>query len=557
MSVAAQTGGVPPVRQRVAVLRQQQHDDLIGALLAQSSEPQATVDELGAALGIGVVRLNDLLAWQARFDLLSFAECARRRCTVLLDTATSSLQLLVTDPFDVDQIAWARTRFGAVTVCLGGPDTFDAWLAQAESGMTALSTLGVGETVSGSGPALLVAEDLNLRQIGADDSPAVRFVNSTLYDALKTGASDVHLEMDPGGLAVKFRIDGALTAIRRIDSSELAAQAISRIKVMAQLDIAERRVPQDGRLQIGYQRRSIDVRVSIMPSIHGEDAVLRILDREHLAQSLAGLTLAKLGFDDPTQAAIRKLCLRPHGMLLVTGPTGSGKTTTLYAAIAETHQSRDKIITIEDPVEYQLPGVLQIPVNERKGLTFAKGLRSILRHDPDKILVGEIRDAETAKIAVQSALTGHLVFTTVHANTVFDVVGRFDQFGIDAFTFSAAINGVLAQRLLRRLCERCAVPADPAEVRAEDVDLLSIEAPRFMAARGCEHCRGTGYFGRFALGEVLNFTPALKDLVSRRASQVDLQEEAKSTGWRSLREQALDAASRGFTTLEEVDRVAI
>jgi general secretion pathway protein E len=319
-------------------------------------------------------------------------------------------------------------------------------------------------------------------------------------------------------------------------------------------------VPQDGRLQIGYQRRSIDVRVSIMPSIHGEDAVLRILDREHLAQSLAGLTLAKLGFDDPTQHQIRSLCRKPHGMLLVTGPTGSGKTTTLYAAIAETHQSRDKIITIEDPVEYQLPGVLQIPVNERKGLTFARGLRSILRHDPDKILVGEIRDAETAQIAVQSALTGHMVFTTVHANTVFDVVGRFDQFGIDAYTFASAVNGVLAQRLLRRLCPHCAKPAEapdaPHDDALRDVLALRTEPARFMAAVGCEHCRGTGYTGRFALGEVLELTPPLKALLANRASQLELQAQAAQHGWRSLREQALTAAADGMTTMEEVDRVA-
>ena len=543
---------------RIAALRAQHCDDLIAALLQEAADSQAVVAALGRALHLDVVRVSDLSAWQARFDKLPFAECARSRCCLSFDPATGVEHFVQTDPFDTDQMAWARTRFGAISVALASPETFDAWLAQAESGMTALSTLGVGEASLASGPSMLVAEDLNLRQIGFDDSPAVRFVNSTLYDALKTGASDVHLESDPTGLGVKFRIDGVLTAIRRIDNTELAARAISRIKVMAQLDIAERRVPQDGRLQVGYQRRSIDVRVSIMPSIHGEDAVLRILDREHLAQSLAGLTLAKLGFDEPTQVAIRKLCVKPHGMLLVTGPTGSGKTTTLYAAIAETHQSRDKIITIEDPVEYQLPGVLQIPVNERKGLTFAKGLRSILRHDPDKILVGEIRDAETAKIAVQSALTGHLVFTTVHANTVFDVVGRFDQFGIDAFTFSSAVNGVLAQRLLRRLCDQCAVPAEPSAVgRAEDeVAPLSV-APRFMMARGCEHCRGTGYFGRFALGEVLNFTPTLKDLIAHRASQLDLQREATTTGWRSLRKQALDAAARGVTTLEEVDRVAV
>ena len=386
----------------------------------------------------------------------------------------------------------------------------------------------------------------------------MRFINSTLYDGLKTGASDIHLEADPGGMAVKFRVDGVLTAIRRIDNTELAAQAVSRVKVMAQLDIAERRVPQDGRLQIGYLGRAVDVRVSIMPSIHGEDAVLRILDREHLAQSLSGLSLAKLGFEQPMREALHALCRKPHGMLLVTGPTGSGKTTTLYAAIAETHHSRDKIITIEDPVEYQLQGVLQIPVNERKGLTFARGLRSILRHDPDKILVGEIRDAETAQIAVQSALTGHLVFTTVHANTVFDVVGRFGQFGIDAYTFASAINGVLAQRLLRRVCPHCAQPCPPPDMAEEVLSRLLREQPdpKFVIAQGCEQCRGSGYAGRFALGELLVMTASLKALVAARAPQQEIQQEAERSGWRSLREQALEAAMRGWTTLEEVERVA-
>jgi general secretion pathway protein E len=551
-----------PLRQRIAALLLGGHGDPMQALLADApAGAQVLTDELGTLLQLNVVRFSDLGLWLHQFDRLPFAECARRRCTLLLDPLTATPHFITTDPFDSDQVAWARTRFGAIYVHLASPDTFDAWLAQSESSLTALASLGASEAAFTAGASAAPAtEDLNLRQIGADDSPAIRFVNSTLYDALKTGASDVHLEMDPKGLAVKFRIDGVLTAMRRLDSTELAAQSISRIKVMAQLDIAERRVPQDGRLQIGYQRRGIDVRVSIMPSIHGEDAVLRILDREHLAQSLAGLTLAKLGFDEPTQVQIRNLCRKPHGMLLVTGPTGSGKTTTLYAAIAETHQSRDKIITIEDPVEYQLPGVLQIPVNERKGLTFARGLRSILRHDPDKILVGEIRDAETAQIAVQSALTGHLVFTTVHANTVFDVVGRFDQFGTDAYTFASAVNGVLAQRLLRRLCAHCAAPSDAPATSNDDLLQRLIGArtapARFMAATGCEHCRGTGYSGRFALGEVLELTPALKAKLSQRASQVELQTEAARHGWRSLREQALTAAADGLTTMEEVDRVA-
>jgi general secretion pathway protein E len=465
----------------------------------------------------------------------------------LLQDAAGHRHFVVTDPFDADQVAWARTTFGDVTVALAGAETFDAWLAHAELGMSALGAMTMTEATGGEARSVGQAESLSLREIGADESPAVRFVNSTLYDSLKTGASDVHLEADPGGMAVKFRIDGVLTAMRRIDSNELAAQAVSRIKVMAQLDIAERRVPQDGRLQIAYNGRLIDVRVSIMPSIHGEDAVLRILDREHLAQSLAGLTLAKLGFDATAQAALHTLCRQPHGMVLVTGPTGSGKTTTLYAAIAETHQSRDKIITIEDPVEYQLAGVLQIPVNERKGLTFARGLRSILRHDPDKILVGEIRDAETAQIAVQSALTGHLVFTTVHANTVFDVVGRFDQFGIDAYTFASAINGVLAQRLLRRVCPHCAARSAPP-VLVDDVARQVLarheDEAVWLEARGCEQCRGTGYSGRFALGELLTMTPALKALVAAKRPQMEIQAEAERSGWRSLRAQAIESADR-------------
>ena len=531
---------------QIARLRAMPCDDLMGALRREATDSLTLIDELGALLGISVVRVHDLVALKPNFDKLAFAECAKRRCVLFDDLRQEQSrrqQLVITDPFDTDLIAWALTRFGELTPRLASVETLEAWLQHAEDDMTALGNMGSMEAEAKGLPEH-AAESLSLQDIGAEASPAVRFVNSTRYDALKIGASDIHLESDPKGLAVKFRIDGVLTAMRRMDSTELATQAISRIKVMAQLDIAERRVPQDGRLQIVYRGRAIDVRVSVMPSIHGEDAVLRILDREHLAQSLAGLTLAKLGFDAKSQDALHALCRKPHGMLLVTGPTGSGKTTTLYAAISETNQSRDKIITIEDPVEYQLPGVLQIPVNELKGLTFARGLRSILRHDPDKILVGEIRDAETAQIAVQSALTGHLVFTTVHANTVFDVVGRFEQFGIDPYTFSSAINGVLAQRLLRRVCPHCAVDAGQPSSRA-------------LVAQGCERCRGTGYSGRFALGEILFLTPALKALVARRAPQAEIQVEAEQGGWRSLREQALDAVEQGLTTMSEVDRVAV
>jgi general secretion pathway protein E len=530
--------------------------DLLVSLQASFDSNSALINWLGAELEMPIVQMAELARWTARFDLISFVDSSRMRCALAQDD-DGVLQLVVTDPFDNDRLAWAQTVVGPHAVALASVDTIEAWLSHCEAHMSALGTIALAS--SGGSPGATPNEELSLLQIGADESPAVRFVNSTLFDALRTGASDVHLECDPNGLSVKFRIDGVLSLQRHMGSIELATQAISRIKVMAQLDIAERRIPQDGRLQINFESRSIDIRVSIMPSIHGEDAVLRVLDRQHLAQSLEGLTLAKLGFNPEAITALQRWSCKSHGMMLVTGPTGSGKTTTLYAAIAETHNPRDKIITIEDPVEYQLPGVLQIPVNERKGLTFARGLRSILRHDPDKILVGEIRDAETAQIAIQSALTGHLVFTTVHANNVFDVVGRFTQFDIDAYTFASAINGIVAQRLLRKVCPHCATEAvQSADLPTElDRPQLSASGPhRWLKAQGCEHCRGSGYAGRFALGELLEMTPAMKGLIASRAPLDQLQNEAHKTGWVGLRALALNAAAQGLTTLEEVNRVA-
>jgi general secretion pathway protein E len=511
---------------------------------------------VGGQLGLDVLAMGDLLLTQPRFDVMPFVRSAQTQCGVV-EATSGRLSFVVTDPFDLDRQAWAVSTLGTYDLKLVSASTFEAWLAHCEAHLSALQGATFGDATQGE-PSN-AAEELSLRQIESDESPAVRFVNSTLYDALKTGASDIHLECGPSGLTVKFRVDGVLNMQGRADSAELALQAISRIKVMAQLDIAERRIPQDGRLQIGFNGRVIDVRVSIMPSIHGEDAVLRVLDRQHLAATLSGLTLNNLGFNAGAAQAMQRWSRKSHGMMLVTGPTGSGKTTTLYAVVAETHNPRDKIITIEDPVEYQLPGVLQIPVNERKGLTFARGLRSILRHDPDKILVGEIRDAETAQIAIQSALTGHLVFTTVHANNVFDVVGRFTQFEIDTYTFASAINGIVAQRLLRKVCSHCAVPAQSADDLPTHEDLGDMGASnsgRWMSAVGCEHCRGTGYAGRFALGESLNMTPEMKSLLARRASLIELQDEALKSGWVALRTLALTAASQGQTTMEEVNRVA-
>ncbi|WP_374349991.1 GspE/PulE family protein, partial [Chitinimonas sp.] len=380
-------------------------------------------------------------------------------------------------------------------------------------------------------------------------------VNSTLFDGLRYEASDIHLETTPAGLVVKFRVDGVLIEVATLANPSLAEQVISRVKVLADLDIAERRIPQDGRFRISVQGRDIDIRVSIMPSIHGEDAVLRILDKQALIDQLQRLTLDTLGFDAHTVALLRRLAAEPYGMLLVTGPTGSGKTTTLYAALTEINTGKDKLITIEDPVEYQLNGVLQIPVNEKKGLTFAVGLRSILRHDPDKILVGEIRDPETAQIAVQSALTGHLVFTSVHANNTFDVIGRFMHMGVDPYSFVSSLTGVVAQRLVRQNCPHCAAPYTPSEELLAFSNLTDIRDYRFMAGKGCSHCRGTGFKGRRAVAEVLKLSDDVREMIIGRATIRALKEQARLEGTRFLRDVALDLVKAGHTTLEEVNRV--
>ena len=359
-----------------------------------------------------------------------------------------------------------------------------AVLARHEDSMRAIDT--ALPTVDSSEATTSDLEDLSIRSIGEGTSVVVKLVHSTLYDALKSGVSDIHVESHLSGLVIKYRLDGTLTQVGAIEGRELAEQVLSRLKVMSELDIAERRVPQDGRFRVRALGREIDFRVSIMPSIHGEDAVVRVLDKRSLADQVSGLRLDVLGFDEATLTAFRRMARDPYGLLLVTGPTGSGKTTTLYAAISEINHGHDKIITIEDPVEYQLPGVLQIPVNEKKGLTFARGLRSILRHDPDRIMVGEIRDPETAQIAIQAALTGHLVLSTVHANNVFDVIGRFTHMDVDPYSFVSALTGVLAQRLVRVNCVHCAevVTVTEAALREALIDPVAHRGPRAAGESG-------------------------------------------------------------------------
>src|SRR6202142_2526267 len=390
-----------------------------------------------------------------------------------------------------------------------------------------------------------------------DTSPIIRLVDTTIFTALQRRASDIHIETRDDSVVIKFRIDGVLTQAMPPIGKEHHSTVISRIKVMSELDISERRVPQDGRFRVKYNGRAIDFRVSIMPSIHGEDAVLRVLDKESMSEKFKKLTLDVVGFDEVDLRRFRRYIKEPYGMVLVTGPTGSGKTTTLYAAVNEIKTDEDKIITIEDPVEYQLRGITQIPVNEKKGLTFARGLRSILRHDPDKIMVGEIRDTETAQIAIQSALTGHLVFTTVHANNVTDVIGRFINMGVEPYNFVSALNCIMAQRLVRIICENCkrAKKHSPEELRESGIDPAGISGYAFSEGAGCLECSGTGYHGRTAICELLDLTDHIREMIVDRRPTSEIKRTAIEEGMITLRASGLAKVRAGITTLREINKV--
>jgi len=396
-----------------------------------------------------------------------------------------------------------------------------------------------------------------LTQAAGDISPIIRLVDTTIFTALQRRASDIHIETRDDSVAIKFRIDGVLCQAMSPIGREHHSTIISRIKVMSELDISERRVPQDGRFRVKFNGRAIDFRVSIMPSIHGEDAVLRVLDKESMSEKFRTLTLEVVRFDEEDLRKFRRYIKEPYGMVLVTGPTGSGKTTTLYAAVNEIKTDEDKIITIEDPVEYQIRGITQIPVNEKKGLTFARGLRSILRHDPDKIMVGEIRDTETAQIAIQSALTGHLVFTTVHANNVVDVIGRFLNMGVEPYNFVSALNCILAQRLVRIICDSCRTvvhyPTDVLEASGLDPQQWSQVA--FYEGQGCIECSGTGFRGRTAIHELLDLSDRIREMILAKKPTSEVRRAAREEGMRFLRESALDKVRMGLTTLKEINKV--
>ena len=391
----------------------------------------------------------------------------------------------------------------------------------------------------------------------ADVSPIIRLVDTTIFTALQKRASDIHIETESDSVIVKYRIDGVLTPAMQPMAKEHHSTIITRIKVMSELDIAERRVPQDGRFRVKYSGRLIDFRVSIMPTIHGENAVLRVLDKESMSEKFRNLVLDVVGFDEEDLRKFRRYILEPYGMVLVTGPTGSGKTTTLYAALNEIKTDEDKIITIEDPVEYQIHGITQIPVNEKKGLTFARGLRSILRHDPDKIMVGEIRDTETAQIAIQSALTGHLVFTTVHANNVVDVLGRFLNMGVEPYNFVSALNCVLAQRLVRMICTHCKTPVRYSDQELESFGLSPKEwrdVP-FYDGPGCIECGGTGYHGRTAIHELLDLSDRIRELILEKRPSSEIRKAAHEEGMKFLRDSALARVKAGITTMKEINKV--
>ena len=524
-------------------------------------EPRLAVRALAQPFGLAVLETADMLAFEPAFDLLPLSQAIPRHC-VLLRSHDRAVVGVIADPFDLDLQTWLSTQArcsaaAPLQLRLALQADIQAYLSKQEESARAVDSLVAGgEGTRRDGKTAAV---LSFASVSEGASPAVRLVNSTLYDALKAGASDIHLESTAGGLAVKYRVDGVLDHATAVNGIDVAEQIISRLKVLAELDIAERRVPQDGSFRVESMGREIDLRVSIMPSIHGEDAVIRILDKRAMIESYGSLTLEALGFDATSLATLRSLAQEAYGMLLVTGPTGSGKTTTLYAALTEIHNGREKIITIEDPVEYQLPGILQIPVNEKKGLTFAKGLRSILRHDPDKIMVGEIRDRETAEIAVQSALTGHLVPTTVHANNVFDVFGRFTHMGIDPYAFVSALNGIWAQRLVRINCPHCAVEVTPSDEELASVGLApgDVYEYTFKEGKGCGDCRGTGYKGRRSIAEILTLNDEIRELIVEKRPIRQIKAAAYANGTRSLRHAALEVVKRGDTTLAEIKRVTL
>ncbi|HVW08331.1 MAG TPA: GspE/PulE family protein [Bryobacteraceae bacterium] len=480
---------------------------------------------------------------------------------VPLKAQNGTLEIALADPRNlntIDELSLLLHR--KLRIRVATPSQIADLLKKTEQSQRVLDEVTEGFALDVVGEEDNPEETLSIDRLSSGDSniaPVIKLVDTTIFNALERRASDIHIESRDQEVVIKYRIDGVLHYAMPPIAKDWHSTILSRIKVMSELDIAERRVPQDGRFRVRYKTRLIDFRVSIMPTIYGEDAVLRVLDKESMSEKFARLTLDVVGFSPNDLVKFRRYISEPYGMVLVTGPTGSGKTTTLYAALSEIKNDEDKIITIEDPVEYQLKGITQIPVNEKKGLTFARGLRSILRHDPDKIMVGEIRDQETAQIAINSALTGHLVFTTVHANNVVDVLGRFQNIGVEAYNFVSALNCILAQRLVRLNCEHCKRPVRyPDSVLLESG--LNPEEWRdidFMEGPGCFECGGTGFRGRTAIHELLDLSDRIRELILDRRPSSEIRRAAREEGMTFLRESAVEKARMGVTTLREINKV--
>jgi type II secretory ATPase GspE/PulE/Tfp pilus assembly ATPase PilB-like protein len=528
-----------------------------GTVLAATVEGETQAEALAERLGLPFV---DLASFRVDAELFRSipVEWMLRYSFIPESRSEKSLVVICADPTDVVKLDELELLVGVpLKLKVGSRGAINDILQKSESSQRVL------DEATEEFRMQLVSEDeegeetLTIDRITQDASPIIKLVDSIVFNAIQRRASDVHIETQENVVVIKYRIDGVLyQAMDPIDKRHHGT-IISRIKVMSELDIAERRVPQDGRFKLRVRGRTIDFRVSIMPTVHGEDAVIRILDKESANAEFKSLNLEVLGFDLETKKKLRKFIREPYGMVLVTGPTGSGKTTTLYACLSEIQSVEDKIVTIEDPVEYQLRGITQIPVNEKKGLTFARGLRSILRHDPDKIMVGEIRDEETAQIAVQSALTGHLVFTTVHANNVVDVLGRFLNMKVELYNFVSALNCVLAQRLVRKICAHCREKQEvtPEMLREAGLDPAAMKDQVFYEGRGCLDCDGTGFHGRMAIAELLDLSDQIRGLILERRPAAEIKKAAREEGMIFLRDSALSKVFEGWTTLKEINKV--
>ena len=534
-------------------------EGLIGERLLQAGVigDEQLAEALADQFGLPYVNLEDFAVPAEIFESLPAIQ-AYRLGVLPYHRDGNTLQVVISDPGDLTLPEKLEKLSGlAVKTLLAPRSAIEAAMRRSEGRAEVLRDVSeefrfemVKETEEG------IEETISLEAI-AGGSSVINLINTLLVAALQKRASDIHIETYEHGLAVKFRIDGVLYPATDVLDRRHHSAVVSRLKVMSELDIAEKRIPQDGRYKLRVNGRDIDFRVSILPSIHGEDVVIRILDKSSLTEGMESLSLTALGIEPSALKKLRRSIREPYGMVLITGPTGSGKTTTLYAALNELNTLEEKIITIEDPVEYQLEGVVQIPVNEKKELTFARGLRSILRHDPDKIMVGEIRDGETVQIAVQSALTGHLVFTTVHANNAFDVIGRFVHMGVDLHSFVSALNCVLAQRLVRKICTHCKNRFRPGKESLQEsgLDPARYKKASWAIGKGCGHCNGTGFRGRTAVAEYLDLSLRLRELILERRPMEELRAAAKEEGMITLRDTAIRKAVEGETTLAEVNRV--